>query len=222
MKAGIAEYHRPNDLPDVVPVFPLSGALLLPRGQMPLNVFEPRYLRMVDSAVAGDRVIGIIQPDAGGGSLRQPALHQIGCAGRITAFAESNDGRYLVTLTGIARFRVIEEVAVDTPYRQCRITAAPYADDFIDRAGEEEVDRDTLLGALRAYLEAHNLEADWDSVDTASNEALVNGMAMLSPYGPAEKQALLEAPDLKTRAETLVALTEISLAKDSPSGRTLQ
>lgn len=210
------------DLPEIIPVFPLSGALLLPRGQMPLNVFEPRYLAMVDAALAGDRMIGIIQPerdeDIDGAN---PALRSVGCAGRITGFSETDDGRYLITLTGISRFRVLEEVSGDTPYRQCRITADLYAGDFVV-TGESEVDRATLIGVFRAYLDAHNLEADWDSVDSASNESLVNAIAMLSPYGPAEKQALLEAPDLKTRAETLVALTEVSLARSANPGGALQ
>ncbi|MGD9737905.1 MAG: LON peptidase substrate-binding domain-containing protein [Bauldia sp.] len=210
------------DLPEVIPVFPLSGALLLPRGQMPINVFEPRYLAMVDAALAADRIIGIIQPSEDGQNwVGNPALRTVGCAGRITGFAETGDGRYLITLTGIARFRTIEEVPGRTPFRRFRITAEPFAGDFAV-TGESEVDRDTLIGAFRAYLEANNLEADWESVDNASNESLVNALAMLSPYGPAEKQALLEAPDLKTRAETLVALAEVSLARSSNRPGTLQ
>jgi len=210
----------PTALPDVIPVFPLEGALLLPRGQIPLNVFEPRYLAMVDDALAGKRIIGLIQPeeDAGG---EFPQLRSVGCAGRITGFSETEDGRYLITLTGIVRFQVLEEVPTRTPYRVCRVTADPFRADF-DVAGEADVDREQLLGAFRAYLAAHDLEADWDSVSRASNESLVNGMAMLSPYGPAEKQALLEAPDLKTRAETLVALTEVTLAREAGGRGALQ
>jgi Lon protease-like protein len=210
----------PTALPDVIPVFPLEGALLLPRGQIPLNVFEPRYLAMVDDALSGKRIIGLIQPeeDAGG---EFPQLRSVGCAGRITGFSETEDGRYLITLTGIVRFRVVEEVPTRTPYRVCRVTADPFRSDF-DVAGEADVDREQLLGAFRAYLAAHDLEADWDSVSRASNESLVNGMAMLSPYGPAEKQALLEAPDLKTRAETLVALTEVTLAREAGGSGALQ
>jgi Lon protease-like protein len=208
-------------LPDIIPVFPLSGGLLLPRGHMPLNVFEPRYLAMVDAALAGDRIIGMIQPEEEGdddSADQAPPLRSVGCAGRITAFSETDDGRYLITLTGLARFRVLEEISTNTPYRMCRVTAEPFAADFAVR-GEAEVDRDTLLDAFRAYLEANDLEADWDSVDNASNESLVNAIAMIAPYGPAEKQALLEAPDLKTRAETLVALTEISLGQDGHGPR---
>lgn len=209
-----------KDLPPVIPVFPLAGALLLPRGQIPLNIFEPRYLAMVDTALASDRIIGMIQPQEGD-PTNAPPLREVGCAGRITGFAETDDGRYLVTLTGIARFRVLEEVAGATPYRRCRVTAEPFAGDFAVR-GESEVDRGRLIAAFRAYLDAHHLDADWDSVNSASNESLVNAMAMMSPYGPAEKQALLEAPDLKARAETLMALSEVSVARASSPHRTLQ
>ncbi len=209
-----------HQLPETIPVFPLSGGLLLPRGHMPLNVFEPRYLAMIDAALAGDRIIGMIQPLEGKGDSGDsgPPLRSIGCAGRITAFSETDDGRYLVTLTGLARFRVVKEVWTDTPFRLCQVTAEPFAGDFSVH-GEAEVDRDSLIDAFRAYLDANNLEADWDSVDNASNESLVNAIAMIAPYGPAEKQALLEAPDLKTRAETLVALTEISLGHDGQGPR---
>lgn len=200
-------------LPEIIPVFPLAGALLLPRGQMPLNIFEPRYLQMIDDALASNRVIGIIQPDATQPDSSDLALQSVGCAGRITGFQETGDGRYLITLTGLARFRWLEEIETPKLYRTYRVTSDPFASDFVVR-GESDVDRDMLLDAFRAYLEANDLEADWESVDRASNESLVNAFAMLGPYGPAEKQALLEAPDLKTRAETLIALTEISLVRE--------
>ncbi|MBX6327356.1 MAG: LON peptidase substrate-binding domain-containing protein [Pseudolabrys sp.] len=208
-------YRAASDLPEIIPVFPLPGALLLPRGQIPLNIFEARYLAMVDDTLrAGHRLIGMIQPDlALGGSHDRPALYKVGCVGRITQLAETGDGRYLIELTGIARFRVVEELAVTTPYRQCRVTYAPFADDFIARRGESEVNRDALLAALRDFLKANNLNADWEGIQKAPNEALVNALSMMSPYGTAEKQALLEAPDLKTRAEILIAITEIELAK---------
>jgi Lon protease-like protein len=215
-------YRAPDDLPDVIPVFPLAGALLLPRGQMPLNIFEPRYLAMVDDALtSGRRLIGMIQPDgAHPGSEERPSLYRIGCVGRITQLGETGDGRYLMELTGIARFRVHEELAVPTPYRQCRVSYAPFADDFIARSGEDAVNRPALLAALAAFLKANDLKADWDGIENAPNEALVNALAMMSPYGAAEKQALLEAPDLKTRAEILVAVTEIELAKGKSEGET--
>jgi Lon protease-like protein len=216
-------YHGPADVADVIPVFPLPGALLLPRGQMPLNIFEPRYLAMVDDALrGGHRLIGMIQPDPAheGGSPDKPALYRIGCVGRLTQFAETGDGRYLIQLTGISRFAIAEELRVPTPYRQCRVTCAPFADDFVARKGEEAVDRPALLQALSAFLKANDLAADWDGIEKAPNEALVNALAMMSPYGPAEKQALLEAPDLKARAEILVAVTEIELAKTMTQGET--
>ena len=216
-----AVYRGPGDVSEVIPVFPLPGALLLPRGQMPLNVFEPRYLAMVDDALGGKRLIGMIQPDvARGGPESRPHLYKIGCVGRITQFAETGDGRYLIQLTGIARFRIEEELKVATAYRQCRVSCVPFAGDFVARKGEEAVDRKALLDALAAFLKANSLKADWQGIENAPNEALVNALAMMSPYGAAEKQALLEAPDLKARAEILVAVTEIELAKAGTQGET--
>jgi len=215
-------YRGPSDLPEVIPLFPLSGALLLPRGQMPLNIFEPRYLALVDDALTDrHRLIGMVQPDpAAGGSEETPALYKVGCVGRITQLAESGDGRYLIQLTGIARFRLDEELTVATLYRQAKVTFSPYAHDFIARKGEEAVDRKAVLATLQAFLKANDLKADWDDIESAPNEALVNALAMMSPYGPAEKQAMLEAIDLKARAEILVAITEIELAKRASSGET--
>jgi uncharacterized protein len=217
-----AVYRGPADLPEIIPVFPLPGALLLPRGQMPLNIFEPRYLAMVDDSLRdGHRLIGMIQPDvAHSDSETRPNLYKVGCTGRITQLAETGDGRYLLQLTGVARFRVEEEMVVSTAYRQCRVTFSPFADDFIARKGEEHVDRKTLLEALSAFLKANDLKADWKGIESAPNEALVNALAMMSPYDPAEKQAMLEAPDLKTRAEILVAITEIGLAKTKTNSET--
>ena len=216
-------YRGPEAVPDVIPVFPLPGALLLPRGQMPLNIFEPRYLAMIDDALrSGDRLIGMIQPDPTrpGADPDKPHLFQVGCVGRMTQFAESGDGRYLIQLTGVARFRIVEELSVATPYRQCRVTYQPFVDDFTPRMGEDEVDRKALLRALTSFLKSNNLKADWEGIENAPNEALVNALAMMSPYDAAEKQALLEAPDLKTRAEILVAVTEIELAKSKTPGET--
>jgi Lon protease-like protein len=212
-----AVYRGPAEMPETIPVFPLPGALLLPRGQMPLNIFEPRYLAMVDDSLRdGHRLIGMIQPDTSHpGPRDKPKLYRIGCVGRITQLAETGDGRYLIQLTGVARFRVEEELTVQTAYRQCRVTYAPFADDFIARKGEEAVDRKALLGAVDAFLKANNLKGDWQGIENAPNEALVNALAMMSAYGPAEKQAMLEAPNLKTRAEILIVVTEIELAKRS-------
>ena len=219
-----ADYRGPAELPPVIPVFPLAGALLLPRGQMPLNIFEPRYLAMIDDAMADrHRLIGMVQPDtAHPGPEDRPNLYKIGCVGRITQLAESGDGRYLLELTGVARFRIEDEPAVLTPYRQCRVTYQPFADDFIARKGEEAVNREELLKTLSDFLKANKLKADWEGIEKAPNEALVNALAMMSPYGSAEKQALLEAPDLKTRAEILVAVTEMELAKSTDGETKLQ
>jgi len=207
-------YRDPQELPDTIPVFPLAGALLLPRAQMPLNIFEPRYLAMTDDAMKGARLIGMVQPDdSKAASAAGPATYATGCAGRITQYAESGDGRYLITLTGVSRFRVREELSVTTPYRQCRVDFAAFKDDLVPRFGEEAVDREQLLQTLRDYLKANDLQADWQDINQAPTEALVNGLAMMSPYGAREKQALLEAPDLKSRAEVLIALTEMALAK---------
>jgi Lon protease-like protein len=217
-----ATYQSAGDLPDVIPIFPLPGALLLPRGQMPLNIFEPRYLAMIDDALrAGHRLIGMIQPDAAHpGTEHKPNLFKVGCVGRITQIAETGDGRYLLQLTGVVRYRIDAELEVTTPYRQCRVLYAPFIDDFIPRKGEGEVDRASLLQALSEFLKANDLKADWEGIENAPNEALVNALAMMSPYDSAEKQALLEAPDLKTRAEILVAVTEIELAKKTTGGET--
>jgi Lon protease-like protein len=217
--ASNVDYRSPDDMPAIIPIFPLSGALLLPRGQMPLNIFEPRYLNMVDDAMKGARLIGMIQPDSETGGER-PTLYKVGCAGRITQLAETGDGRYLLTLTGIARFGVVEELTTMTPYRQCRADWQPYAVDFVPRSGEDEVDRDAVVRALRSFAKANELPIDWDSVRQAPNEALVNALSMMSPYGSREKQALLEAQDLRTRAEVLVAITEMELAKQGGSSDT--
>jgi Lon protease-like protein len=225
VKAGNCPYRSPDDLPAAIPVFPLPAALLLPRAEMPLNIFEPRYVAMIDAALAGHRIVGMIQPDETKAPCTLgPSLCQVGCAGRITSFAETGDGRYMVTLTGIARFMVVEELVAKTLFRQCRVTAAPFAGDFAAGCDEASVDRGAVLKTFRDYLDAHNLEADWESVGRASNETLINALAMMAPFGTAEKQALLEAPDLRARAETLVALTEMSLAREPGNrpGRSLQ
>ena len=223
MQAGNANYRDLDDVPAIVPLFPLSGALLLPGSQLPLNLFEPRYLAMFDTALKTNRVIGMVQPAFSGdmGSEDKPNLCKVGCLGRITAFSETGDGRYLMTLEGVCRFRIIEELDVTTPFRQGRI--APFAADLADDDDGSDVDREALLTAFRAYLDANQLEADWNSVNKANNGSLVNALSVMSPYGPAEKQALLEAPDLKSRSETLVAITEMQLARDSDDYvRTLQ
>ena len=222
MLIGNKDYLGSRDVPRVVPIFPLNEALLLPRAQLPLNIFETRYLAMVDAALAGNRVIGMLQPSIGAPSP-VPDLCAVGCVGRLTALQEAGDGRYLITLTGISRFRLVEEQTTTTPFRQAVVDTAEFADDFIPEHGADSVDRTDLLRALKCYLKANNLEADWDGIERASTEALVNALSMMSPYSAAEKQALLEAPNLKTRAETLVAITDMDLASRSgTSSRKLQ
>lgn len=209
-------YVRVDDLPQVIPVFPLAGVLLLPRGQLPLNIFEPRYLNMIDDAMAGDRIIGMIQPV--GGPSETPALASVGCAGRITSFAETQDGRYLITLTGCARFRVATELPTSTPYRQVRAAFDAYAGDMAAPLEKAAYDRNDLFGALRAYLDTRGLEVDWDAANTAPPEALINSLSMALPFEPAEKQALLEAYSIGDRAEALTALLKIDAADTDEDG----
>jgi len=223
MQAGNAHYRLETDLPSSVPVFPLEAALLLPGGRLPLNIFEPRYLQMLDDALAGDRLIGMIQPGLDGACKAngEPELCDVGCLGRIVSLAETGDGRYLIALQGVCRFRVVKEMAVKSPFRQCRI--APFLADLAEDSTAANIDRPALLKTFRAYLQANELDADWESVSRADNMMLVNALSMMAPYGPAEKQALLEAPDLKSRAETLVAITEMLLAREADDfGSSLQ
>ena len=208
-------YRRPDEMPSVVPVFPLAGTLLLPRRTLQLTVFEARYLAMLDDALRGERMIGVIQPTADDDDAAQarPGLYPVGCAGRIVQYAEIGDGRCFLTLMGVARFRVAAEEETTTPYRLARVDFADFADDFEEGAGEKAVDRQALIEALRAFAEANDFKIDWDDIASTSNEALVNGLAMLSPYGAKEKQAMLEATDLKSRAEILVAIAQMELAR---------
>jgi uncharacterized protein len=217
MASNVA-YAGPDAMPETIPVFPLSGALLLPRGQMPLNIFEPRYLAMIDHALKTDRLIGMIQPNPDKGDIGP--LFPVGCAGRITQLSETGDGRYILTLTGISRFRLREEVSMEAPFLQHRVDWRPFADDYTARHGEEQVDRPSVMKALKDFSEANSVPVDWDSVKDAPNEALVNALSMMCPYGVREKQALLEAADLKARGEMLVAITEMELAKAAGGGDT--
>jgi Lon protease-like protein len=199
---------------------------VLPRVGLPLTIFEPRYLAMLEDAIAGDRVLGLVQPQGAGEESplgKSVELRSVGCVGRLTAFEELDDGRVLITLSGVARCVLEQELACDKPYRLWNVGFARFQGDFIAGAGEDSVNREALLETLRSYLEARNLSADWSAIANASTERLVNSLAVISPYGPEEKQALLEAPDLKTRAETLVALAELDLAAGSQgSGSRLQ
>ncbi|MDO8352701.1 MAG: LON peptidase substrate-binding domain-containing protein [Aestuariivirga sp.] len=207
------DYNKPADLPQKLPVFPLPGALLLPRADLPRNIFEPRYLEMISDALSGERIIGIIQPKDDSDTAERPDLMKVGCAGRITSYAETPDGRMLVTLTGVSRFSIKSELTVDTAYRQVVANFKPFAIDLVMDLGAAEVNRPALLTAFKDYLTANNLSADWSEINAASTEVLVNTLSLLAPYPASEKQALLEAPDLKTRADVLVALTEMALSK---------
>ncbi|MCG8562864.1 MAG: LON peptidase substrate-binding domain-containing protein [Hyphomicrobiales bacterium] len=209
-------------------MFPLRGVILLPRTTLPLNVFEPRYLAMISDVLAGERMLAVLQPKAPAGDEQSPEgktfpLRTVGGIGRLTAFSETDDGRILITLTGICRLELAGETETEDPYRTIEADYEPYADDLIRGEGEDAVDRDRLLTVLKTYLEAHELTADWDSINHSTNERLVNTLSMISPYGAEEKQALLEAPDLKSRAEVLVALAEMELAaRDDGTESTMQ
>src|SRR5271154_6483135 len=175
-------YERFSELPRTIPMFPLAGALLLPRRPLPLSIFEPRYLAMVDDALAGERLVGIIQPSSEDeASDLSPELCAIGCLGRLTQFAETGDGRCFITLTGVARFRVIGEALANTLYRQAQVDFSDFSSDFHEGEGENAVDRPGLLTTLRKFAEANKFKVDWDDIQKASNEALVNGLSMLSP-----------------------------------------
>ncbi|MBM3612266.1 MAG: ATP-dependent protease [Alphaproteobacteria bacterium] len=209
---------RSFDLPEVVAVFPLPGALLLPRGRLPLHIFEPRYLAMIDDALkTPHRLIGMIQPrevpggrEAGreGGGRR---LYAIGCAGRIVQFSETEDGRHMISLAGISRFRMVEEVSGFTPYRRVQVDWSPFARDRGAAEADPGFRRKPFLEMLRRYFEAAGLSADWSGMSEAEDEMLINSLSMLCPFAPEDKQALLEAPSLETRRETLVTLMEFSL-----------
>lgn len=209
----MAGYAKADDLPRVIPVFPLDGALLLPGGRLPLNIFEPRYLNMVDDAMAGDRIIGMIQTRPGG-AREAPALAPVGCAGRITSFSETGDGRYLITLTGICRFKPAQEIAALTPYRQVAADFEVYESDLATHAVDGLLDRTMFFEALKAYLDRRGLDIDWDSARTAPPDALINSLAIGLPFDAAEKQALLEAYSLADRRDALIALLEIDAAAD--------
>ncbi len=203
-------YKSPSNLPSIIPVFPLNGVLLLPRTELPLNVFEPRYLAMFDEAMSGDRVIGMIQPVANDKSDK-PQLAAIGCAGRITLYNETHDGRVIVTLTGISRFTVEREIDTDSPYRRVAADYQPFEIDFARGFGVDSVNRGALLKVFREFLEANHMTANWNEVEQVETEQLVNTLSLMAPYAAPEKQALLEAADLKTRADVLIALTELAL-----------
>jgi Lon protease-like protein len=199
------------DLPQTIPVFPLPGALLLPRARLPLHIFEPRYLAMLDDTLkTSHRLIGMIQPyDAPAGET--PRLHAIGCAGRLTAFSETEDGRYMITLAGISRFRVAQEIEGFTPYRRCDVRWEGFERDLGGAEHDPDFDRDRFLALLQRFFDARALKTDWEALREADDELLITSLSMLCPFDPEDKQALLEAPSLTTRRETLVTLIEFAL-----------
>ena len=218
----IDRYRKVKDLPDIIPVFPLSGTILLPRCSLPLKIFEPRYLEMIDAVLAGDRIIGMVQPvpERGCSSKydeKDVILHSIGCAGRLTRFSENEDGSLYIGLTGICRFELGLEVDKEKEFRSFSIMRDRFSQDLQVGVGEEGADRDLLLSVLKEYLVQNDLSTDWDSIEKASTEHLVNTLSVLSPYGCEEKQALLEAESLKNRADILIALAQMDLASGNIS-----
>lgn len=220
------QYRHPSDLPSRLPLFPLRGAILLPGSTLPLNIFEPRYLEMIDDVMSSTRMLGLVQP-AGSDDEESPPgntvpLRRVGGAGRVTSYQELDDGRLAIALTGISRFEIVGEAESGRSYRTATVTYDRFAADLTRGLGEEQVDRPRLIDALRTYLEEHNLRTDWSAINRAPSEFLVNALCVMCPYGPEEKQALLEAADLKTRAEVLMALAEMESATRGGSGGTLQ
>jgi Lon protease-like protein len=200
-------YKSIAELPATIAVFPLSGVLLLPRAELPLNIFEPRYVAMIDDAMRADRLIGMVQPTpASDPRDPTPAIESVGGLGRVTQIAESGDGRYVLSLTGVARFRVVKEEEVATPYRQCRVDWFEFASDLAPDPGAVTVDRAALTAALRGYAEKRGLRIEWRGVEATPVETLVNMFAMMSPFEPNEKQALLEADDIAARAAKLIEI----------------
>ncbi|WP_085864314.1 LON peptidase substrate-binding domain-containing protein [Pseudooctadecabacter jejudonensis] len=208
---------KPTNLPDVISIFPLPGALLLPRARLPLHLFEPRYLAMLDDAMKTDhRMIGMIQPNG------EDRLHRIGCAGRVTAMSETDDGRYMITLSGVSRFRVVNEVEGFVPYRRCEVMWDGFGNDLGPEEVDAGLDRDGLMALLERFFEDRGLSTDWDGIKEADPELLINSLSMLCPFEPEEKQALLEAPSLSTRRETLVTLIEYALRSGDDETRMMQ
>ncbi len=205
-------HPRPEDLPETFPVFPLTGALLLPRGRLPLNIFEPRYLAMTEDALAGGRMFGMIQPDPQAPPATVgPALYRIGCLGRLSSFSETEDGRFLITLTGVIRFAVAAELPLQHGYRRVRACFAGFAADLDPPAPWPGFDRAGLLAVLRASFARRGIEANWEAIDSMADDALVTTLCMACPFEPAEKQALLEAATLAERAVALATLLQIDI-----------
>jgi len=212
-----------DDLPDVIPIFPLAGVLLLPDSRLPLNIFEPRYLNLTLAALAAPhRMIGMIQPQDGTDG-EHPDVFATGCAARLISFGETEDGRYLITMKGIARFRIAEELALLDGYRRVRADYSAFRDDTIEPSSDLAIDRERLLRALRAYLSRNGVDANWEAIEATDGPRLVASLAMMCPFRPNEKQALLEAPSIEARAEVMMALLEMALMeRDDDEGTVKQ
>ena len=209
---------KPTELPDTIAIFPLAGALLLPRSRLPLHIFEPRYLQMIEDALKTEaRLIGMVQPNLVPGR-DGPGLQTIGCAGRITQFSETEDGRYMITLGGVSRFRVVSEIEGFMPYRKCEVNWDGFERDLGREEADTKFDRETFLNALGRYFDTRGLSADWDTLKDAEDELLINSLSMMLEFDPEDKQALLEAPSLQTRRETLVTLIEYTLRGGQDEG----
>jgi Lon protease-like protein len=213
----MSERRGGTTLPPILPIFPLTGVLLLPRGRLPLNIFEPRYLAMTRDALAGDRLIGMVQPSDPGASGDNPPVYPTGCAGRITSFAETEDERFLITLTGTCRFRIRDELPLLEGYRRVVPEWSGFARD-LDSEDEPAFDRERLMRGLKGYFQQHQISADWGAIDSVPGERLVTSVAMVCPFEPSEKQALLEASDLNERARLLTAMVEMALMHRSGAG----
>jgi len=210
---------RPDRLPDCIPVFPLAGALLLPRGRLPLNIFEPRYLALTEDALAAGRMFGMVQPDPRRPSgATGPGLYRVGCLGRLVAFSETEDGRYLITLLGVTRFTIVEELPMQRGYRRVRAALGHYAGDLVAPLEHLLCDRGALLAALRGYFARHGIEANWEAIGGMADDALITTLCMACPFDVAEKQALLEAPTVPERAEALRTLLAIDSHADLAPG----
>lgn len=219
----IPTYRTIADLPGTLPVFPLTGCILLPRTTLPLQIFEPRYLQMIDDCLRGERLVGIIQPVGDGGSTGSPlgrstALRNVGCAGRLVSYQELGDGRLAIALGGIARFRPGKELADEKPYRTFAANFADFEHDLASAEDDSGIDRERLLDTLKRFLEHRGLKADWEAIRRAGTEQLVNGLSLASPFSSEERQALLEAGTLADRAKLLATLAEMEIASGQTGG----
>ena len=206
--SSLYKYKKIEEIPSKISIFPLNGALLLPRSQLPLNIFEPRYLEMIDNSISSDRLIGMIQTQ----ESNENQLYSIGCLGKITSFTELSDSRFIISLNGICRYKVTQELDTLTPYRQVKVSYEDFENDLTPGFDQDKANRDKLLDVLKRYLEKNNLQIDWEAVKGSPTETLVNSLCSLSPYSAEEKQALLEAEDIQKRNELLIAMTEMALS----------